>query len=131
MIEEIRLEEFPWDEIPWARDENESRYIPGYVTQEATVLFLWQNDKRVAYLVYDVRINSGYVDIHYAQTWLPFQRKGCASKLMSEVIERHGGEYDFHVYETSSVSHGSLNRWGFEKVPGKTLWIRKKTNRPS
>lgn len=69
--------------MPWAVDENGSLYIPRHVTPEASVLILWKKDKRVPYLVYDLWGKVGQVEIHYVHT--PYQRKGYATKLMSEI----------------------------------------------
>lgn len=127
MIEEMKLKDFPWDEMPWALHENGSPYIPGSVTEEASVLLLLENGTKIAYLVYDVWSYSGYVEIHYAQTYLPFQNKGCATKLVNEVYRKYGAQYDVHLYQTSGVSVNSLKRWNFEKPdPGQTLWVRRK-----
>ena len=127
----MELRDFPWDKMPWALDEKGYPYLPQSVIPGGTGLLLLENDTPVSYLAYNVWTNSGYVEIHYAHTSPACQKAGYASKLMTYLSEEHGREYDFHLYETSGVSHGSLKRWGFEKVPGQTLWVRKKTNRLS
>ncbi len=124
-----KVSDFPWDRMPWALDENGYPYLPQSVIPRAQGLLLLENDTPVSYLAYNVWTNSGYVEIHYAHTSLSCQKAGYATELMSSLSEEHGGEYDFHVYETSGVSHRSLKRWGFEKVdPGHTLWVRKKSS---
>jgi ribosomal protein S18 acetylase RimI-like enzyme len=129
-IVKMEVKDFLWDRMRWALDEKGYPYLPQPVIPEAKGLLLIENDTPVSYLAYNVRTNSGYVEIHYAHTSPACQNTGCASKLMNEVSKMYGGEYDFHVYETSGVSHRSLKRWGFEKVdPGQTLWIRKKSRR--
>lgn len=129
-IVKIKLKDFPWDRMPWALDENGYPFLPQSVVPEAKGLLLLENDTPVSYVAYSVWTNSGYVEIHYAHTSPACQNEGCASKLMSELSETYGEEYDFRLYETSGVSHRSLKRWGFDKVdPGQTLWIRKKCNR--
>lgn len=128
-IVKMELKDFPWDKMSWALDENGYPYLPQSVIPGGTGLLLLENDTPVSYLAYNIWNNSGYVEIHYAHTSPTFQNKGCASKLMNHVSDMYGGEYDFHLYETSGVSYSSLKKWGFEKVdPGQTLWIRKKSN---
>lgn len=125
----MKLKDFPWDKMDWALDENGYPYAPQSVVAEAIGVLLLENDTPLSYLAYNVWGNSGYVEIHYAHTSPAFQNTGCASKLMNQVSEMYGGEYDFHLYETSGVSHRALKKWGFEKVdPGQTLWIRKNAN---
>lgn len=130
-IVKMKLKDFPWHRMDWALDENGYPYAPQPVVAGASGLLLLENDTPLSYVAYNVWSNSGYLEIHYAHTCPACQNTGCASKLMSVVAERYGSEYDFRLYETSGVSQRSLKRWGFEKVPGQTLWIRKKTSRCS
>jgi GNAT superfamily N-acetyltransferase len=123
MIEEIKLRDFPWDKIPWALNENGSRYIPGYVTPDASVLLLSENDRVVAYLSYDVSSEVSKVEIHYVHTHLPYQKKGHATKLMNRIFEKYGSQYEMHAYQTSGVTENTLKRWGFQNT-GELTWIR-------
>ncbi|KPL05019.1 MAG: hypothetical protein AMJ73_02955 [candidate division Zixibacteria bacterium SM1_73] len=123
-VEEIKLRDFPWDKVAWAVDENGSPYIPRHVTPEASVLILWKDDKRVAYLVYDVSYKVGQVEIHYVHT--PYQRKGYATKLMNEISRRHNSQYEIHAYSTSDIAEHLLTKCGFERAdPGQTKWVRR------
>ena len=111
----------PQGEIMWWNP-----YLPQLVIPRGQGLLLLEHDIPISYLAYNVWSNSDYVEIHYAHTAPAFQNTGCVSRLMKEILEMYGDKYDYHLYETSSVSHRSLKRWGFEQVSGKTLWIRKK-----
>lgn len=56
-------------------DENGSPYIPRHVTPEASALILWKDDKRVAYLVYDVSYKVGQVEIRYIMSTPPIRER--------------------------------------------------------
>ena len=116
MIKEIYLRDFPWDELPWAVDENGSRYIPGMVTPEASVLLLQENNEIVAYLVYDVWSKAGYVEIHYVQVHISCQKKGYGTQLVMWVCDKYGSQYDLQAYSTSGIAERLLKKCGLERT---------------
>ncbi len=129
MIQEIILRDFPWDEIPWARSNpgiNALRItMPPPLDQEAQVLILRKNNRPVAYLVYSVWSNAGYIEIHYLQSDISYQKKGYATELMNWVCSKYSSNYEMRLYRTSGVADTLLKKWGFENTTG-LKWVRKR-----
>lgn len=128
MIQEIFLRDLPWKEIPWARkspgvDELKITMYPP-LDQETPVLILRKNNRAVAYLVYSMWSNVGYVEIHYVETDRSYRKKGYATELINWICSKYGSSYEMRAFRTSGISDTLLRKWGFESNTGLT-WIRK------
>jgi ribosomal protein S18 acetylase RimI-like enzyme len=128
VIEEIRFEDFPWDEMPWARNAlGQNRLKTNEATPENSVWILWKDNRRVAYLCYYI---FDAVKIVYVETHPDFVRRGYASELMDEVWRRYHQEFDIKAQSTCTEADGSvrlLKRCGFERVSSGSLdWILRK-----
>lgn len=128
-IEEIKLRDFPWDEMPWARRSpgiNELKiFTAPPLDHETPVLVLLKNGRRVAYLVYNVWNDVDYVEIHYVETDFPYQKKGYATELINWIFEKFSSKYEIHATKTGGISESTLRGRGFENTAPLT-WIRKK-----
>jgi RimJ/RimL family protein N-acetyltransferase len=128
VIQEIKFEHFPWDEMPWARNApGENRLKTNEAKPEFPVLILWKNDRRVAYLCYYI---FDAVNIVYAETHPDFVKRGYATELVDEVCRRYHREFDIKAQSTCTDADASvrlLKRCGFERVTqGLTNWILRK-----
>ena len=128
MIEEIRLEDFPWDDMPWARNApGQNRLKTSEGRPQFPVLILWKNDRRVAYLCYYI---FDAVNIVYVETHPDFVGRGYASELVDEVRRRYHQEFDIKAESTCTEVDASvrlLKRCGFERVSqGSVDWVLKK-----
>jgi ribosomal protein S18 acetylase RimI-like enzyme len=128
VIEEIKLEDFPWDDMPWARNApGQNRLKTSEGRPEFPVLILSKDNRRVAYLCYYV---FDAVNIVYVETRPDFARRGYATELVGEVCRRYRQEFDIKGQSTCTDADGSvrlLKRCGFERVsPGSVDWILRK-----
>ncbi|MCJ7507143.1 MAG: GNAT family N-acetyltransferase [candidate division Zixibacteria bacterium] len=113
MTEEITFKNFPFDNIPWALDNN-GRFRTNAVKDTTTVLILYENNIPASYLCYDKRIDV--VEIHYVQTELSSQEKGLATILMKEICKRYHKDFAIHALSTSTNASGLLKKCGFEQI---------------
>jgi GNAT superfamily N-acetyltransferase len=131
-IEEIKLRDFPWDDMPWARNAAGSNSLKTSEGEpEFPVLILWKDNMRVAYLCYYI---SDAVKIVYVETHPDFVRRGYASELMHEARRRFHQEFDIKAESTCTDADASvrlLERCGFRRAtPGSVSWVLKKTYEP-
>ena len=128
MIEEIKLKDFPWDDMPWARNApGQNRLKTSEGRPKFPVLILWKDNRRVAYLCYYI-FNA--VNIVYVETHPDFVKRGYASELMDEVCRRYRQEFDIKATQTCSDVNAPvklLKRCGFERVSqGSVDWVLEK-----
>lgn len=128
MVEEIRLEDFPCNDRPWARNapgQNRLKMIEG--RPEFPVLILWKDNTRVAYLCYYI---FDAVKIVYVETHPDFVKRAYASELMDEVCRRYHREFDIKATQTRSEADAPvklLKRCGFERVSQRSVvWVLEK-----
>ena len=127
VIEKTIFENVPWNEIPWARRDTAINMLnlTPQSDNEAPVLILKENNKKVSYIAYNVYDKVGRIDMHYLQTHIPYRNRGYANRLMGWVCEKYGKEYDTGLFKTSGISENFLRRWGFRQSVGQ-FWFRKR-----
>jgi ribosomal protein S18 acetylase RimI-like enzyme len=128
MIEEIRFIDFPWDEMPWARNKpTENRLKTSETREDFPVLILWKENQRVAYLCY---YEFDTINIVYVETAPDQVKRGYATELMNEIINRYNGDFDIKAYSTCSEKDASvklLQKCGFRQMAeGSVSWILSK-----
>jgi GNAT superfamily N-acetyltransferase len=128
MIKEIKFIDFPWDEMPWARIRpTENRLKTNETQGDFPVLILWKENQRVAYLCY---YEFDAIKIVYVETAPDQVKKGYATELMNEIINRYHRDYDIKADSTCSERDASvklLQKCGFRQiVEGSPSWILRK-----
>jgi|GEM_PF-2843858 len=122
-IEEGIFRDFPLEKIPWAIDER-GRFRTNAVNDQTSVLILWENDKPIAYLCYQIWNKWNPIDVHYVQTDINLQNKGYATILMKEICKRYHKDFDIKADSTSKASEKLLQKCGFSQVtPGAVMWL--------
>ena len=130
MIEEIKFIDFPWDEMPWARNRpTENRLKTNEAEDDFPVLILWKENRLVAYLCY---YEFGAIKIVYVETAPDQVKGGCATELMNEIIKRYHKNLDIKADSTCTESDASvklLQKCGFRRVAeGSVSWVLTKKN---
>jgi ribosomal protein S18 acetylase RimI-like enzyme len=130
MIEEIKFIDFPWDEMPWARVRpTENKLKTNEARDDFPVLILWEENQRVAYLCY---YEFDAIKIVYVETAPDQVKRGYATELMNEIINRYHRDLDIKADSTCSEKDASvklLQKCGFRRVAeGSVSWILTKKN---
>jgi GNAT superfamily N-acetyltransferase len=125
MIEEIKFKDFPWDKMPWARNSpTENLLRTNEAQDDFPVLILWKENQRVAYLCY---YEFDAIKIVYVETAPDQVKRGYATELMSEIINRYHEDFDIKADATCTEKDASvklLQKCGFRRVTeGSLNWI--------